>query len=113
MPISPENRKKYPPNWKEIRKSILTRAGHRCEGSPAFPTCRAENGLPHPMTGSKVVLTVAHMNHSPEDNRPENLRAYCQKCHLVYDATHHAMNAGKTRDKKKIEMIRSAWGITA
>lgn len=40
----------------------------------------------HPATGAVVVLTVAHLNHTPEDCRDENLAALCQKCHNSYDA---------------------------
>ena len=31
MPIKPENRARYPANWKAIRAAILERAGNRCE----------------------------------------------------------------------------------
>lgn len=31
MPIKPENRHLYPPEWPEIRERILERAGRRCE----------------------------------------------------------------------------------
>ena len=31
MPIKPENKSRYPKNWKEIRKRILKRANNRCE----------------------------------------------------------------------------------
>lgn len=86
MPIRPENRARYPKDWPEISARVRARAGNRCEGSPAFPDCRAENGKPHPETSSKVVLTVAHLNHLPEDCRDENLKAWCQRCHNVYDA---------------------------
>lgn len=34
----------------------------------------------------RIVLTVAHLNHTPEDCRPENLRCWCQRCHNRYDA---------------------------
>lgn len=34
----------------------------------------------------RIVLTVAHLNHKPEDCRPENLRALCQRCHNRHDA---------------------------
>lgn len=44
MPIKPENAKRYPRDWKQIRARILARAGNRCEGSPAYPDCRAPNG---------------------------------------------------------------------
>lgn len=45
----------------------------------------------------KIVLTIAHLNHTPEDCRLENLRAWCQKCHLAYDHLHHQQNAYQTR----------------
>ena len=97
MPIKPENKKRYPKNWKsEIRPEVLERAGHRCEGSPAYPDCRVANYENHPVTGSKVVLTIAHLDHIPENcgepgNR-ENLKAWCQKCHNTYDAPFRAQN---------------------
>jgi len=84
-PIKPENRTRYPKTWPKIRADILDRAGNRCEGSPRFPWCRAENGKPHPETGSRVVLTIAHLADPIEDCRPSNLRAWCQRCHLRYD----------------------------
>lgn len=34
----------------------------------------------------KVVLTVAHLDHQPENCDPANLRAWCQRCHNAYDA---------------------------
>jgi hypothetical protein len=34
----------------------------------------------------RVVLTVAHLDHQPENCDPENLRAWCQRCHNTYDA---------------------------
>lgn len=101
MPINPKNRSRYPSNWSDIRKAILERARHRCEGSPAYPDCRAMDGDEHPVTGSKVVLTVAHLDHQPENNDPANLRAWCQRCHLTYDARHHAENARNTRQQKE------------
>ena len=86
MPIRPENKARYPKDWKSISQAARDRAGNRCEGSPAFPDCRAENGEPHPVTGSKVVLTTAHLDHTPENCEPENLKAWCQRCHNTYDA---------------------------
>jgi len=64
----------------QISRSIRQRAGNCCEG------CGAGNGLAHPITGSKVVLTVAHLDHTPENCDPSNLKAWCQKCHNSYDA---------------------------
>jgi len=51
----------------------------------------------------KVALTVAHLNHDTTDNRPENLKAMCQRCHLRYDAKHHARSAAETRRRRRID----------
>lgn len=90
MPIRPDQKERYPEDWPAISRRIRDEAGNSCVGSPAYPDCRAENGKPHPVTGSIVVLTVAHLNHTPEDCRDENLRCWCQRCHLTYDKPEHA-----------------------
>ena len=106
MPISPENMKKYAggsihsKEWKAIRSEILHRADNRCEGSPAYPDCKVENYQPHPVTGSKVILTIAHLNNNPSDNDRNNLKCWCQKCHNTYDAPHRSKN----RKKKKLNL---------
>ena len=94
MPIKPENKSRYPRDWNAIRDRILRRAGMvvgpggiivkhaSCEG------CGAENYSPHPETGSHVVLTIAHLDHTPENCDDLNLRAWCQKCHNTYDMPH-------------------------
>lgn len=97
MPISPENRARYPKDWPAISRGVREEARWRCEGSPAYPDCRASNGEAHPVTGSKVVLTVGHLNHTPEDCERANLKAWCQRCHLTYDAAHHRANSAATR----------------
>lgn len=101
MPIKPENRALYPADWPAISLRIRTKAGWKCEGSPKYPDCRARGGQPHPATGSQVVLTVAHLDHDPANVADENLRCWCQRCHLTYDAQHHAANAAKTRAARK------------
>lgn len=102
MPIRPEAQKRYPKHWKFMVAAVRARAGNRCEGSPAYSDCRAANGKPHPITGSKVVLTTAHLEHDElETEDLSRLRYWCQRCHLTYDAKHHAMNARKTRKNRK------------
>lgn len=87
MPIRPENRSRYPADWPQISLRIRARAGWRCEWEGVDGLrCEAVNALPHPVTGSKVVLTVAHLDHQPENCAPENLRAWCQMHHNRYDA---------------------------
>ena len=108
MPIKPELRHLYPRNWKEIRQQILKRANNRCEfcGVKNYSfvvKAGTENWqFPEPV---KVVLTIAHLDHDPTHNDPENLRALCQRCHNRYDARHRAANRSHTlalkRDKSE------------
>ncbi len=95
--IQIKNASLYAENWKWIRARILQRANDCCEGSPKFPDCWVENYKPHPVTGSKVVLTIAHLNHDPSDCREENLRAMCQRCHFHHDQEQHQENSRRTR----------------
>ena len=43
----------------------------------------------------------AHLDHTPENCDTANLRAWCQRCHLRYDAEHHANTARETRRARK------------
>jgi len=45
----------------------------------------------------RVVLTVAHPDHTPENCAPENLRALCQRCHNSYDAPMRAAGIRRRR----------------
>jgi hypothetical protein len=102
-PISPENRARYPKDWPAISLAIKARAGWRCEclgecgRSIHDDRCPNHHGRLAYGTGSTVVLTTAHLNHTPEDCRPENLKAMCQGCHLRYDRDHHAQTRERTR----------------
>ena len=80
MPISTTKRKLYPANWKDISWQVRAAAGNKCE------LCDAKNGKPHPVTGSKVVLTVHHLDFNPGNNLEYNLIAVCQRCHIRLDA---------------------------
>ncbi|WP_280304906.1 hypothetical protein [Nocardia neocaledoniensis] len=108
MPIRPENRRRYPPDWRRISDRIrFGRARSRCEcrgecGRPSTHLgrdgrCRNRHGYLSHDTGSTVVLTTAHLDHTPENCDPENLRAMCQGCHLHYDRAHHAETRAATR----------------
>lgn len=49
-----------------------------------------------------IVLTVAHLNHDITDNRSENLKALCQKCHNRHDAKYRARNRNKNKNQLSI-----------
>lgn len=81
----PMDKKRYPKDWKQIAFEVKQEAGWKCEecGARCYrPGQRVED---HGM-----ILTVAHLNHTPEDCRRENLRALCARCHLRYDRGHHS-----------------------
>ena len=98
MPIRPENFERYPKDWSAISAAIRVRSGGRCEcdgrcGRHVAPCMRRHGaGIPSmdPSTMRMVVLTTAHLDHTPANCDPENLMAMCQRCHLAYDAEHHA-----------------------
>ena len=108
MPIRPENKCRYPADWPEISRRIrFERADGRCEceGECGRGThqgrCPNVHGGAAYGTGSVVVLTVAHLNHTPEDCGDGNLKAMCQGCHLHYDRDHHQQTAYRTRREGK------------
>lgn len=110
----PMNRRLYPENWEEIALSIKDAAGWKClqcsrpcrmpgvtwedfsawllEQDPAWWSDIGEE-VHDDETGEwgyvekpqRFTLTVAHLNHCPEDCRPENLKALCAPCHCRYD----------------------------
>lgn len=124
MPIRPENRARYPKDWKLISSYIRqVRALGKCEW------CGVKNGaigardkhgewhdedrIHHLNSGVgfelfgqfpnmiKIVLTVAHIHDpAPEvrGDRNSNLAALCQKCHLNHDREHHVRMRKVNRD---------------
>ncbi len=91
MPI---DYKRYCKDWRNRSRFIrFIRAKNKCEN------CGAVNYEPHPITGSKVILTVAHLDHDITNNSFFNLRALCQKCHLRYDALMKARSRIKKREQ--------------
>lgn len=78
---------KYHPKWSLISHLIrFRRAENKCEW------CGAENYKPNPITGSKVVLTVAHIDRDKANNKFSNLAALCQRCHFRHDINQHVAN---------------------
>lgn len=128
MPISAENKARYPKDWPQISRRIrFDRAKGRCEqcgaphghliargdGADAGTYMLANGDVFCATTGEArgnaraseydtarcvvVILTVAHLDHTPENCADDNLKALCQRCHIAYDAEHHAANAAATR----------------
>lgn len=108
MPIRPENKSRYPSDWREISHAIRERSGGRCECTGECGVrqhthgpqrCTEEHNQPaRRYPHSRIILTTAHLNHRPEDCRPANLRAFCQRCHLLYDQDHHERQRRANRD---------------
>lgn len=94
----PMNKKLYPDDWKDIALRVKMSVGWRCQ--KCGKQCRRPG---EPFDTHRRTLTVAHMNHQPEDVRPENLVALCAPCHLKYDAKHHA----ETRKKRRGQRLQS------
>lgn len=117
MPIRPDMQSLYPPNWPEISQRVrFERAGGKCQGckrphgedirclpdgrwfDPLSRAWRTARGRPAPWpdliesigTRSWMVrLAAAHLDHRPQNCRVRNLRAFCQRCHLMHDRPYH------------------------
>jgi len=116
MPIRAEDRWLYPIDWQQISETVrFGRASSRCEqcGRPHMTRVahlgdgrwwdalvsgwRNSRGRRVTAKGfalaavrtTYVVLACAHLNHDPADSSPTNLRALCQRCHLLHDAAEH------------------------
>lgn len=110
MPVRPENRARYPANWAEISRATKERAGWRCEctgecGRHAGRRCVEAHGQAARFARGRVILTVAHLDHRPENCDRENLRAYCQGCHLRYDSAEHAATRRRTRHAAQVSLF--------
>lgn len=84
-----------PKNWKDISFEVKQKAGWKCQ------CCGAAHEEPHPITGSKVILTTHHIDFNPENNEPENLLACCQRCHNSLDREHRKETRRRTKDLER------------
>jgi hypothetical protein len=108
LPFDP---RRYPPDWKRISLEVRARSGGRCEcagecGRAHATRCEARQGAPAPVSGKRVILTVAHLWRGPcapcaardfKCGEPEHLKAMCQACHLAYDLPHHVARRRRNR----------------
>jgi len=109
MPIRPERRHLYGPEWPAISDRIrFSRARGRCE-------CEGECGKRHNgrcvnqhgtvmESGALCVLTVAHLDHDETNHDWSNLRAMCQGCHNRYDSEHRRAGI-RQRTREKLEAL--------
>lgn len=107
MPISKANAARYPVDWPAISLRIKERAGWRCECVGECGRGTHEGRCPNVHrqsaygTSSLVILTTAHLDHTPEHCDDANLKAMCNGCHLHYDREHHAQSSWRTRHARK------------
>ncbi|ACB97417.1 hypothetical protein [Beijerinckia indica] len=131
MPIRAQDRWFYPIDWPQLSIVIrFKRAGGRCEqcGRPhgRLVWCLddgrwwdAESTLWRDSRGrrlrhlprsqdifatirsTKVVLATAHLDHDPSNNSTGNLKALCQRCHLLYDRREHRRRRWLTLHRRK------------
>ncbi len=112
MPIRKENLKRYPKDWPAISKRIRARAGNKCEecGVPnGAEIVRDSDGewslaMSNDKGVVKIVLTCAHLDHTPENIADDNLRAWCQRCHNRYDAP---MRAAGIKARRRATMANA------
>ncbi|MDR0206656.1 MAG: hypothetical protein LBI45_05310 [Bacteroidales bacterium] len=135
MPIKPENKKRYPKHWSQLSKAKRYMAGNSCEvcgiknhtiikrlphGKYRLPAsqewdmiiariryCHSnlkESLKYHGFT--RIVLTVGHLDHTPENNADSNLKVMCQYCHNRHDLKHRVENRRKKYvGKNQIELF--------
>jgi len=104
VPIRPENRGRYGADWSAFSDYIrFGRAGGRCEcegecgrGTHLGRCPNSHGGIAYGTEDTEVVLTVAHLCHTPECR--VDVKAMCQGCHLHYDKAHHAETAARTAE---------------
>ena len=130
MPIRRHHRFFYPIDWVQLSNMIrFRRAKGRCEacGRPHGETVAhlgdgrwwdAEAGLWRSGKGrvvrnlpplsldtavkqTKVVLACDHLDHDPGNNEMSNLKALCQRCHMLHDKLEHLRQRRITYSKRK------------
>ncbi len=122
MPIRAEHRALYPDDWPQLSASIrFDRAKGRCEGCGRphgkLVLCigdgrwfdrqdgswRDERGCrtfrpqkPYRLRWTVVRLAACHLDHDPTNSSFGNLKAWCQRCHLLHDRPEHRRRAAIT-----------------
>lgn len=97
----PMERHRYPDNWNEIAFAKKQSVGWVCEvcGKQCRKPCE-------PFDTHRNTLTVAHLDHHPENMSTQNLCAMCAPCHLRYDAKQHAETRKRRKDDAEVHRRR-------
>lgn len=141
MPIRPELRPLYPPHWRELSRRVrFERARGCCQDCRrphlAFLRClpdgrwfderanawrdRRGRKARRPdlveaiqLRTTRVVLAAAHLDNDPTNNRLTNLRALCQRCHMLHDRTHHLSQRWITHRKRSAlgDLFTGVYGL--
>ncbi len=48
-----------------------------------------------------VILAAAHLDHDPTNSAADNLRCFCQRCHLARDRAHHRARFRRTIRRRR------------
>jgi hypothetical protein len=81
--------------WGRTRLGVWADPGGVHHKRVGWPTTGPDIRRPY------IILTIAHLNHTPGDDREENLKALCQWCHLNYDKLHHAETRAFRKDAQR------------
>jgi 5-methylcytosine-specific restriction endonuclease McrA len=83
MPIRPEYRKYYGPQWRKFRLAVLEAAGNKCQ--------RCGN--------AHRLLNLAHLSHDPADR--VSLAVLCPSCHSKNDTPQRLAMTRRTRATRR------------
>ena len=131
MPIRREHRWFYPIDWAQLSAVIrFRRAQGRCERcrrphgglvyhlgdgrwwdeqastwrngkGRALRRLAPPNRLGQPLKSTRVFLACAHVDHDTVNNRPRNLKALCQRCHMLHDKAEHRRQRWLTMRRRR------------
>jgi hypothetical protein len=73
------------PWWDEEAATWRSGQGRALSSLPAHLPAPGDQGI----RTTKVFLATAHLDHDPSNNRPRNLKAFCQRCHMLNDRDEH------------------------
>jgi hypothetical protein len=89
--------------WDEEREVWRNGQGRKVRGLPppaaleAAQPWLADLGRRPQLPVTRVVLATCHLDHDPGNNRPRNLAAFCQRCHMLHDGPEHRRTRRRNR----------------